>query len=318
MTLRVNARRCTAPPMCSAWPPHGRGATLLDDPALAGQAVVLAEPCPVQQLPGFAEGEVSVQDAAAQRAASLLLWRRPSKVPKPGARVLDACAAPGGKTAQLLELAELDLLALDSDPVRLARIQDTLNRLQLRATLQGRRRTRPARLVGRQALRRHPAGRTLQRQRHRAPPPRHPLAAPGRRRGRAGAHPGRAAAGAVAAAGKPGGRLVYATCSIFKAEGQHRIDAFLQRLPPGAVHGWTRLARPPAAAGRQWADRPPPAPACAAGRLLLRPDPQDLTPAPPPPCTTGGTESTPAAGPGAAVLAWPVPGLPAQAREAWS
>ena len=76
---------------------------------------------------------MSVQDAAAQRAAHLLLdggdlkpgdaaagapWLRPR------ARVLDACAAPGGKTAHLLELADLDLLALDSDPLRLARVQD--------------------------------------------------------------------------------------------------------------------------------------------------------------------------------------------------
>jgi 16S rRNA (cytosine967-C5)-methyltransferase len=57
---------------------------------------------------------------------------------KPGARVLDACAAPGGKTAHLLELADLDLLALDADPVRLARVQDTLNRLQLQGHAQGR------------------------------------------------------------------------------------------------------------------------------------------------------------------------------------
>ena len=75
---------------------------------------------PVTQLPGFGEGLVSVQDAAAQRAAPLLLGRPLA----PGARVLDACAAPGGKTAHLLELAELDLLALDRDADRLARVDD--------------------------------------------------------------------------------------------------------------------------------------------------------------------------------------------------
>ncbi len=98
--------------MCSVWPRRGCRPRLLDDPAFGGQAVVLAEPCPVEALPGFAEGEVSVQDAAAQRAALLLL--ADAGLP-PGARVLDACAAPGGKTAHLLELADLDLLALDSD-----------------------------------------------------------------------------------------------------------------------------------------------------------------------------------------------------------
>ncbi len=77
----------------------------------AYQAVVLAEPCPVQQLPGFADGDVSVQDAAAQRAASLLLGQGTGALAA-GARVLDACAAPGGKTAHLLERADADVLAL--------------------------------------------------------------------------------------------------------------------------------------------------------------------------------------------------------------
>src|SRR5262249_32841853 len=79
---------------------------------------------------GFAEGEVSVQDTAAQLAAPLLVG---NGYLSDGARVLDACAAPGGKTAHLLELAALDMLALDSDPLRLARVQDTLNRLGLKA-----------------------------------------------------------------------------------------------------------------------------------------------------------------------------------------
>jgi 16S rRNA (cytosine967-C5)-methyltransferase len=134
MTLRINARRGTGAAYVQRLAAHLKGATLLEDPALRGQAVVLAEPCPVLQLPGFAEGELSVQDAAAQRAAPLLIGEGEYTLAK-GARVLDACAAPGGKTAHLLELAELDLLALDSDPVRLTRVQDTLNRLQLKATL---------------------------------------------------------------------------------------------------------------------------------------------------------------------------------------
>ena len=120
---------------------------------------------------------------------------------RPGARVLDACAAPGGKTAHLLELADLDLLALDSDPLRLARVQDTLNRLRLHAELKAGDARQPATLVGRPAVRRHPARRALHRLGHRAPPPRRALAAPPRRCRRAGARPGRDAGRAVAAAG---------------------------------------------------------------------------------------------------------------------
>lgn len=84
----------------------------------------------VQQLPGFAEGLVSVQDEAAQLAASLLDL-------KPGQRVLDACCAPGGKTCHILEResALAEVVALDLEPKRLARVQENLERLQLQATL---------------------------------------------------------------------------------------------------------------------------------------------------------------------------------------
>ncbi len=84
---------------------------------------------PVGRLPGFERGEVSVQDGNAQRAVELLLA---APLP-PGARVLDACAAPGGKTAQLLERADLEVLAIDRDPARLARVDATLARLGLAA-----------------------------------------------------------------------------------------------------------------------------------------------------------------------------------------
>ncbi|MBI3368336.1 MAG: 16S rRNA (cytosine(967)-C(5))-methyltransferase RsmB, partial [Burkholderiales bacterium] len=126
MALRVNARRGTAAGYVQHLASLGRLADVVGP-----QSVVLRKPCPVNELPGFAEGEVSVQDLAAQRAAPLLIGAGLA----PGARVLDACAAPGGKTAHLLELAELDVLALDSDPLRLQRVQETLNRLQLKATL---------------------------------------------------------------------------------------------------------------------------------------------------------------------------------------
>ncbi len=127
MTLRVNARRSSATAYVQRLAAHGVAAQ-----ACGSHTVVLAEPCPVTQLPGFADGEVSVQDAAAQLAAPLLLGE--AGLPA-GARVLDACAAPGGKAAHLLELADLDLLALDSDPQRLARVQQTLDRLHLHATV---------------------------------------------------------------------------------------------------------------------------------------------------------------------------------------
>ena len=93
-------------------------------------ALKLPSPLPVQQLPGFADGLVSVQDAASQSAAPLL-------APVPGMRVLDACAAPGGKTAHLLECAggELDLTAVDISSDRLAQVAANLRRLGLRATL---------------------------------------------------------------------------------------------------------------------------------------------------------------------------------------
>jgi 16S rRNA (cytosine967-C5)-methyltransferase len=89
--------------------------------------LVLAEPVPVERLPGWADGAVSVQDGAAQLAAPLLLG---AGLPA-GARVLDACAAPGGKSAHLLERADLELWALDADGARAGRIHDTLARLRL-------------------------------------------------------------------------------------------------------------------------------------------------------------------------------------------
>ncbi|HBK43209.1 MULTISPECIES: 16S rRNA (cytosine(967)-C(5))-methyltransferase RsmB [unclassified Polynucleobacter] len=89
-------------------------------------ALVLREPVPVSDLPGFYSGAVSVQDAGAQIAAVLL-------DPKPGERVLDACAAPGGKTAHLLELAQCEMIALELDGQRLGKIGGNLDRLRLQS-----------------------------------------------------------------------------------------------------------------------------------------------------------------------------------------
>lgn len=219
MTLRVNARRGTAEAYVQRLAAQGHGARALD-----AQAVLLERPLPVPRLPGFADGDVSVQDFAAQRAAPLLLGGGL----RPGARVLDACAAPGGKTAHLLELADLDLTAIDSDPLRLARVQETLDRLQLKATLKtadGRNAAawwdgRPfdailldAPCTASGIVRRHPDVRWLRR-----PADVDALA-------RVQAELLDALWPLLAA----GGRLLYVTCSVFRAEGEQQIDAFLQR-----------------------------------------------------------------------------------------
>lgn len=238
MTLRVNARRGTGAAYVQRLAAQGRGAVALADPAFGGQAVVLDQPCPVTALPGFAEGEVSVQDANAQRAARLLVGAGL----RPGARVLDACAAPGGKTAHLLELAELDLLALDSDPVRLARVQENLNRLRLSATLKAGDARQPAGwwdgrpfdailvdapCTASGIVRRHPDVRWLRR-----PDDVTALA-------RIQAEILEALWPLLA----PGGHLLYATCSLFRSEGQAQIDAFLQR------HGAQQATLAPASPG---------------------------------------------------------------------
>lgn len=124
MSLRVNARRLQ----------RASALALLDEAgiryrALENGALLLDTPCPVSQLPGFADGVFSVQDAGAQWAAR---WLNP----KPGERVLDACAAPGGKTAQLLEQYDVDLTAVEVDPVRTQRITDNLRRLKLEAHIE--------------------------------------------------------------------------------------------------------------------------------------------------------------------------------------
>jgi 16S rRNA (cytosine967-C5)-methyltransferase len=92
--------------------------------AMGEYAVLLKTPMPVADLPGFADGLVSIQDIGAQLAAPLLGLRE-------GMRVLDACAAPGGKTGHILELASVEVLAIDFDPKRLERVDSNLRRLQL-------------------------------------------------------------------------------------------------------------------------------------------------------------------------------------------
>ena len=123
LTLRVNCRKITVADYMHSLSEQGVAATQVGPFALR-----LAQAVPVNRIPGFEQGQVSVQDAAAQLAAPLLDLQA-------GMRVLDACAAPGGKTGHILECADVDLLAQDSDSRRLPRIDENLQRLQLHAEL---------------------------------------------------------------------------------------------------------------------------------------------------------------------------------------
>ncbi|WP_251862869.1 16S rRNA (cytosine(967)-C(5))-methyltransferase RsmB [Achromobacter sp. Marseille-Q4962] len=221
LTLRVNRRRATREQVLGALAAAGLAA----EPA-GESGLVLATPRPVAQIPGFAEGWWSVQDAGAQRAAELL-------APRDGMRVLDACAAPGGKTAHLLELADIELLALDVDAARLARVRQNLDRLGLggeRARLQAADAADPhAWWDGRPfdavladvpctasgIVRRHPDIRWLRRE----DDLRRTAALQAR------------IADALWRTVAPGGRLLYATCSVFPAEGERQAEAFLERHP---------------------------------------------------------------------------------------
>ena len=121
LTVRVNRRRTTVSAWCETARSQGLTVT-----AVENEAVVINEAVPVGKIPGFNEGLVSIQDAGAQLAAHLL-------APENGDRILDACAAPGGKTAHLLELADCSVTALEVDPLRAGRITENLDRLGLTA-----------------------------------------------------------------------------------------------------------------------------------------------------------------------------------------
>lgn len=193
-----------------------------DIPGASG--IVLAQPRPVQRLPGFEEGWWSVQDAGAQLAAPLLGVTD-------GMRVLDACAAPGGKTAHLLELADIDLLALDADADRLGRVGDNLRRLGLaspRVALRAADAADPSAwwdgtpfdavladvpCTASGIVRRHPDIRWL-------------------RRADDVARTVKLQARIVDALWRtvaPGGRLLYVTCSVFPDEGERQAAAFAAR-----------------------------------------------------------------------------------------
>ena len=123
LTLRVNRRKITTEAYLQLLQEQAMQATIVGP-----YAIRLQQALPVTRIPSFLDGLVSVQDAAAQLAAPLCDIAD-------GMHVLDACAAPGGKTGHLLECADIQLLALDHDAKRLQRIQDNLTRLQLQAKL---------------------------------------------------------------------------------------------------------------------------------------------------------------------------------------
>ena len=125
--LRVNQQQCTQPVYCNALTEAGIRFALSE---AHPDAIIMLDRTPITTLPGFAEGWFSVQDGAAQLAAPLL-------DAQPGERILDCCAAPGGKSAHILERTTglAQLIALDSEASRLTRMTENLQRLQLHANL---------------------------------------------------------------------------------------------------------------------------------------------------------------------------------------
>lgn len=216
MTLRINRRRATREQLLRAFE-----AKKIEAEALSEYALVVKRPRPVDRLPGFRDGAFSVQDAGAQLAAPLLGVAD-------GMRVLDACAAPGGKSAHLLELAACELLALDIDAERCRRIDDNLRRLGLAATVRCADAAAPASwwdgvafdrilldapCTGSGVVRRHPDGKWLKRESD--------IEQLAREQARL--------IDALWPLLARGGRMLYSTCSVFKAENSEQIASALAR-----------------------------------------------------------------------------------------
>ena len=216
IALRVNLRRTSQADYLARIRAEG-----LDAEASGEAGVLLARALPVSRIPGFADGSVSVQDLAAQCAAHYMDLA-------PGQRVLDACAAPGGKTAHMLELCDVQLVALDSDPKRITRIGENLSRLGLHAQVRctdvgaidgwwdGAAFDRiladvPCTASG--IVRRHPDIKWLRREEDIESLARH----------------GARLLDAMWRVLKPGGKLLLATCSIFREENRAQVDDFVGR-----------------------------------------------------------------------------------------
>jgi 16S rRNA (cytosine967-C5)-methyltransferase len=216
LCLRINRRRITGADYQTLLAATGLAAHPLGD-----DAILLDKPVPVDRIPGFGEGLCSVQDRGAQAAAGLLDART-------GMRVLDACAAPGGKAAHLLETADIELTALDADAQRATRISGNLQRLGLTATVK----VGDARDVGAWwdgcsfdriladvpcsasgVVRRHPDAKWLRRESDIA--------------GFAATQ--REIVDALWRTLAPGGKMLYATCSVFDEENALQVEAFVGR-----------------------------------------------------------------------------------------
>ena len=226
MTLRVNVSRTDREGARATLAEAGLEAVPLAD---VPTALTLGRPVDVAALPGFEDGALSVQDGAAQLAVATLL-----EAPLPAdARLLDACAAPGGKSAQALESGRVgELVALDRDAARLERVRETLARIGLgeRATLRAADAAAldawwdgepfdavliDAPCSGTGVIRRHPDIKLLRRESDVAA-----LVAEQTR-----------LLDALWPTLRPGGALLYASCSVLRAEGEERIVDFLARHP---------------------------------------------------------------------------------------
>jgi 16S rRNA (cytosine967-C5)-methyltransferase len=232
MAVRVNTRLISRDALQSQWRAQG-----IDTDTSGEVGLLLHQARGVHSLPGFEEGWWSVQDLGAQLAAPTLLQGLQTASGQ-RLRVLDACAAPGGKTAHLLEMADIDVLALDIDVQRCQRIEENLNRLQLKAQVRAADAAQPSNWWDGQAfdailldapctasgiVRRHPDIPWLRRAGD--------LAGLARQQ--------QALLHALWPLLKPGGRLLYCTCSLFVQEGQGQINSFLvnntqARLLPSA------------------------------------------------------------------------------------
>ena len=226
MTLRVNQRETTQQAYLDRLFDAGIQAEPIDSIGIR-----LELPVSVSELPGFFEGQVSVQDASAQKAAMLLAVQQ-------GDHVLDACCAPGGKTGHLLESADISLVALDVDRNRIEKVTSNLERLGLfdenrvvlkvhdcldtEAWFDGRQFDKillDAPCSGSGVVRRHPDAKWLK-------APNDIIALQKIQRDMLHA---------LWATLKPGGFLLYATCSLFEAENQQQIDRFLVDQPEARV-----------------------------------------------------------------------------------
>lgn len=222
MALRVNLARISRDQYLQQLSAQGIAASAID---FCPSAIILDKPVAVDLFPGFAEGLVSVQDTAAQLAAGLLDVQA-------GQRVLDVCAAPGGKAAHILESQQQtrELVAVDVDASRMQRVSDNMQRLKLPATLvvgdaanpqawwDGQLFDRilldaPCSALG--VIRRHPDIKLLRKAEDIKPLQALQLSI---------LH-------AVWPLLAPGGVMLYATCSILKQENEQQIDSFLAEHP---------------------------------------------------------------------------------------